>query len=157
MKAKISAAVALISLVAAVPAFAGDYGQAGCGLGSMLIGSEPGIGQVFAATTNASSYSQTLGITSGTSNCGGSATTASAAEYIETNQQALVKDMAKGGGETLAGLSRVAGCGNTDAVGSVLQENFSAIVPADASSSDFAPKVIDTLKSNAALACGNLI
>src|SRR5437868_47659 len=50
--------------------FAGGYGMAGCGLGSLLFGpvNEP-FAQVLAATTNATFATQTFGITSGTSNC----------------------------------------------------------------------------------------
>ena len=45
------------------------YGPAGCGLGSIVMGSKPGFMQVFAASTNGCSGSQTFGITTGTSNC----------------------------------------------------------------------------------------
>ena len=50
-------------------AFAAGYGEAGCGLGSLLFGTQSGPIQIFAATTNNSSYNQAFGITSGTSNC----------------------------------------------------------------------------------------
>ena len=51
--------------------FAGSYGDAGCGFGSMIFGNQAGFMQVFAATTNGTSGSQTFGITTGTLNCGG--------------------------------------------------------------------------------------
>ena len=51
--------------------FARNYGMAGCGLGSMIIGKEGG--QIFAATTNGTAYNQTFGISAGTSNCDDSA------------------------------------------------------------------------------------
>src|SRR6266545_2071443 len=80
MKNRIITALAFMSLAvlttearAQAPASTGfepSYGLAGCGLGSMLIGSKPGIVQIFAATTNGSFGTQTFGITSGTSNCG---------------------------------------------------------------------------------------
>ncbi len=55
----------------ALSAHAAPYGEAGCGLGSMIFGDSPGFVQVLAATTNGCSGSQTFGITTGTSNCGG--------------------------------------------------------------------------------------
>jgi len=58
-------------------AMADSFGMAGCGLGSMLIQSN-GKEQIFVATTNGSSGSQTFGITSGTSNCKDDATTVAA-------------------------------------------------------------------------------
>ncbi len=50
-------------------AFAAGYGDAGCGLGSMLFGNSPGKGsQILAVTTNGTGM-QSFGISSGTSNC----------------------------------------------------------------------------------------
>jgi hypothetical protein len=134
------------------------YGTAGCGLGSILFGAKPGIVQIFAATTNGTSANQTFGITSGTSNCvdanGG---TASARAFVETNREALAKDIARGSGETLASLSSLAGCGDSKAVGTKLQKNFKKIFPnARATNVAVSESVISTLKSDATLACGNL-
>ncbi len=58
-----------IYLASSPQASAAPYGTAGCGLGSIVIGSKPGMMQIFAATTNGTSASQSFGITSGTSNC----------------------------------------------------------------------------------------
>ena len=74
MKNRIITALAFMSLAvlttgdarAQAPAgqgFEPTYGLAGCGLGSMLIGSKPGIVQIFASTTNGSFGTQTFGIT----------------------------------------------------------------------------------------------
>ena len=46
-----------------------SYGTAGCGLGSLVFGDQPGIIQIVAATLNGIG-GQTFAITSGTSNCG---------------------------------------------------------------------------------------
>ena len=59
------------SMAAPAAISAGGYGSAGCGLGAIVFGSKPGMIQVLAATTNATFYSQTFGITTGTSECGG--------------------------------------------------------------------------------------
>lgn len=88
------------------------YGMAGCGLGSMVMGSE-GM-QISAATTNSTYGNQGFAITSGTSNC--KASNAELAEikqedYFLTNLSNLSKEMAKGEGEALDGLASLLGCG----------------------------------------------
>jgi hypothetical protein len=135
------------------------YGNAGCGLGSLLFDPSNGFTQVFAATTNGTSGTQTFGITSGTSNCDASGYQAgSTAAYIQTNRAALAKDVARGKGATVAGLSDLAGCTSSKAVGKKLQRNFKVIF-SDAAASDkqVSDRMITVLKSDQALACTNLI
>lgn len=48
-------------------AYSREYGMAGCGLGSLVMGKDGG--QILAATTNGTFYSQLFGITSETLNC----------------------------------------------------------------------------------------
>jgi hypothetical protein len=134
------------------------YGPAGCGLGSLVFSPDSGFTQIFAATTNGTSYTQTFGISTGTSNCddssGGSA---SAKAFVQTNRLALVKDVARGGGETIEGLAELAGCSDAAAVGSALQKNFDAIFPSsDASNEQVSESVIETLRADASLACKQL-
>ena len=139
----------------AVTSGGAKYGPAGCGLGSMLFKPDSGFTQIFAATTNGTSGNQTFGISSGTSNCDtGSGGGASAKVFIEANREALSKDIAKGGGETIKSLSTLAGCQDAAAVGSTLQKNFSTIfpsatIPTDAVSS----QIMSTLRSEKSLAC----
>ena len=93
--------------------FGEGYGAAGCGLGSMLIGPKPGIVQVFAATTNGTSGSQTSGITSGTSNCDSSAAAHLQKKqevFVYVNIDSLEQNMAAGHGETLNSLASLLGC-----------------------------------------------
>ena len=125
--------------------FAAGYGSAGCGLGSMILGGQKGILQVFAATTNGTSGSQTFGITSGTSNCGGGGKTAT--QFIEVNKTSLKNDIAKGDGETLAALSEIYGCEQPENFGQTLKTNYRKIFSAkDAKSIDLNIKNI--LKKN---------
>jgi hypothetical protein len=134
------------------------YGDAGCGLGSMVIGSGSGFSQVFAATTNDTSYSQTFGITSGTSNCVDVAPGyASARSFSETNRTAMSKDIARGQGETIATLTTLGGCNKASSVGASLQKSYRRIVP-DAAVSDraFGKNVIDTLAADRSLGCKKL-
>ncbi len=145
-----------LCLLSPAAAFAAPYGTAGCGLGSIVFGDKPGIVQVFAVTTNASFYSQTFGITSGTSNCGASEEV-SAKDFIETNREALAKDAARGAGETVVSLSTIAGCQSPEAVGAALQQNYSAtFTNTNASNADVSSAVIETLKANKQLACGKI-
>ena len=134
-----------------------NYGPAGCGLGSMLIGSEPSFSQVFAGTTNGTSGNQTFGISSGTSNCDTQGGMASTRSFIEGNREALAKDMARGQGETIVALSSLAGCADAGAVGAVLQSQFKSVVP-DATTADtvVSERIVDLLRHRDALACGDL-
>lgn len=156
-KSALMAVAASAILLSAGTAMAG-YGSAGCGLGAVLLGDKAGFMQVFAATTNASFYSQTFGITSGTSECGaGPAKVGKVEHYLETNRAAFAKDAARGSGDTLVGLSKVAGCANPALVGKAMQKNYSEIFPnVGVTDAEVAKHVISTLKANPALACGDL-
>jgi Protein of unknown function (DUF3015) len=92
----------------------GAYGSAGCGVGSMLIGNTPGIVQIFAATTNGILFNQTLGITSGTSNCRRVEVPIRRGElqhsFVALNMDNLSKDAAAGGGEYLSAFGTILGC-----------------------------------------------
>jgi hypothetical protein len=135
------------------------FGTAGCGLGSMLFGKQPGMIQILAATTNGSFGTQTFGITSGTSNCTDMGSgPASAKAFIETNREALAKDIARGQGETISSLSSLAGCQNSKRVGVVLQSDFNKIFPdASVSGSQAGDNVIQVLRGHGELSCKNLI
>jgi Protein of unknown function (DUF3015) len=107
----------LFSVVIVLGSFANaatsGYGESGCGLGSIIFGADKGFTQVFAATTNGSSYSQLFGISSGTSNCvdAGAVKGANAVPaFIETNTVMLAQDAAKGQGENLNTLAHLMGC-----------------------------------------------
>jgi len=136
---------------------AGAYGDAGCGLGSMLFGAQPGIVQVLAATTNGTFGSQTFGITSGTSNCGASGAIIQAQQFVEGNRDAMAKDISRGQGETIASLSKLAGCSSSAQVGQTLQQNYQTIFPnAAVSDRQVGDSVIRVLKEERALSCNKL-
>ena len=124
------------------------YGAAGCGLGSLII-KKKGFVQVFASTTNGTSGSQTFGISSGTSNCAPSASEEGTQAYVETNREALAKEIARGRGETVATLGKVAGCKNNAQVPMILQRNYSRIFSnAARSDKEVGRAVVSTLKSH---------
>jgi hypothetical protein len=133
----------------------GAYGTAGCGLGSMAFGSQPGGIQILAATTNGLFCTQLFGITTGTSNCGGGAMAANGTRnFVEANREALAKDMSRGQGETIGALTWMAGCSNSHAVGAALQSRYSSIIPSEkASSQEIADKLLETLKTDKTLGC----
>jgi hypothetical protein len=103
---------------AAAAGKAGGYGMAGCGLGSIVMG--PKGNQISAATTNGSSYSQTFGVTTGTSNCSASTPAAEAAAtaerevFVTVNVENLSRQAAMGDGEHLYAFSEILGCNNSE-------------------------------------------
>jgi hypothetical protein len=135
------------------------YGPAGCGLGSLIFEPNSGFTQVFAATTNGTFFSQTFGITSGTSNCvDTSGGTASAKAFIQTNRTAIAKDIARGQGETIKSLRRLGGCADDRAVGASLQKSFERVFPSAAmSDADVGNSVVGALRADTTLDCRSLI
>lgn len=132
--------LAAFLLLLSVPIFAAGYGAAGCGLGSMVIGSDSGISQVFAATTNGTSGSQTFGITSGTSNCGDHGLVKldkERAVFAQENYTNLVKEMAQGKGENLSTLASLYQCPTEShqEFGAMVQEKFNHLVANDQTTS----------------------
>jgi len=112
---RIAKRLSVVGLFLAIPglALAKGYGMAGCGLGSMVFGDQPGIVQALAATTNGLFATQTFGITTGTSNCTAGGAVAKAKErqaFVEVNYNQLSRDTARGSGEYLAAFSTLLGC-----------------------------------------------
>ena len=157
--------LALAVLVVAAPALAanstekaikgtGAYGTAGCGLGSLAFGNQPGGVQILAATTNALFGTQTFGMTTGTSNCGPSVFAMGTKNFVEANREAVAKDISRGAGEAIGALAVINGCQDSHAVGAALQKNFGAIFPSEQASSDEVTKgILETLHSDPALGC----
>ena len=133
------------------------YGMAGCGLCSIVIGPEGGIMQIFAATTNGTSYSQTFGITTGTSNC-----VEDSAAYMKQQQEifahvnykGLEQEMAAGKGEKLDAFANLLGC-PADKLATVGQKNHSDFFAAGKSNP---ARLISSVRANTELtsACTNL-
>src|SRR5260221_9452615 len=150
--------IAAAVLFLASTANAQAYGTAGCGLGSVVLGNSKGFAQVLAATLNGIVGNQTFGITSGTLNCGeAAASKLGAKNFIETNREALAKDIARGQGETVKNLATLGGCTDASAVGGMLQKNFPSIFPtASTPSGQGSDTIISTLRSEKALGCAKL-
>ena len=134
---------------------AGAYGAAGCGLGSMAFGSQPGGLQIIAATLNGICGNQTFGITFGTSNCGPGLLAQGTRNFVEANREVLAKDIARGEGEAIGALTVINRCADSRAVGAALQARFGAIFPAaDVSDAQVTEAILETLHGDAALGCG---
>jgi len=153
-------ALALAALLLAGPTFAqgmkgtGAYGTAGCGLGSLVFGNQPGAVQIFAATTNGTFGTQTFGITTGTSNCGPGLMAMGTKNFVEANREVLAKDVSRGEGEAIGALAVINACADSRAVGSALQANFSAIFPSEKATSDeITEAILETLQADPALGC----
>ena len=128
------------------------YGTAGCGLGGMVFGNKPGMIQIVAVTVNNIVAPQTFAISSGTSGCGAGGKK-SAALYIESNRVALAREAARGDGETVAGLSKIMGCQDSQVFGKAIQRAYPTIFGNVNASSDQVNDAIDnTIRSDRSLA-----
>lgn len=142
---------ALVAAVLFTGSFAMAAGDAGCGLGSLLISSNTKLMQLFAGTTNASFGSQTFGITFGTSNCSAKGLVMNDKQiqyFVEVNQAELTRELAQGRGEKLSTLAALNGCNSEAQINNFntqAQAHFQTIVPAAKTSAvDF----VNNLKSS---------
>ncbi|MCE3010335.1 MAG: DUF3015 domain-containing protein [Proteobacteria bacterium] len=153
MKKLVVTSMLLLSSVA----MAKSYGDAGCGLGSVIFGNEKGFSQIFAATTNGTSGNQTFGISSGTSNCvdqGAMKGARAVPVFIEMNKAALAKDAARGQGETIANLANLLGC-NSSALGQTLKSQYNNIfVETGMNPQAIEAGINSAISANKAQACG---
>lgn len=149
-KTYLASVVAATVLMVAGVASAAD--STGCGLGSMAWRGHRGIGpQVLAVTTN-SMFSQTIGITFGTSGCdpdgrisGG--TQKMVLAFLENNMEQFAMDAAAGKGETL---DTLAGLINMDkeTVANKTRQNFGVIFAnADVDAVDVTLKFFEVMKA----------
>jgi hypothetical protein len=133
----------------------GKYGAAGCGLGSLAFGNQPGGVQILASTTNGTFGNQTFGITTGTSNCEPGLMASGTKNFVEANREVLAKDAARGEGEAIGALAVINACRDVRAVGAALQREFQAIFPSEQATSDEVTQaILRTLHSDPALGCG---
>lgn len=146
----------LLAAVAVVCAgsFAHAQGDAGCGLGSMIIQENTKVMQVLAATTNATG-GQIFAISTGTSNCKSQQVVRNdkAIQYFaEANQADLSREIAQGQGEKLQTLAALYGCqGDAQkAFASKAQASYSSIIPsADVKATD----MVRNLNTHVASTC----
>ena len=142
------------------PVFERQYGIAGCGLGSVVMGKQGG--QVSAATTNGTSFNQSFGISAGSLNCLDTATAEVASrmdQFIIVNKTALQGDVAKWNGETISAISSYMGCSaSSKEVGQFLKANYSTIFSKSNKANEITDSIITVILNNSELAvkCNNL-
>lgn len=130
-------------------AFARNFGMAGCGLGSQVMGADGN--QVLAATTNATGVNG-FAISSGTSNCippGKMAAVRAQEEFFASNLKVLSKEMAQGEGEYVKALAQTMGC-KTEVHGDFakeMQKSYQQIFSAPGASA-MLDKVRSTVKAS---------
>lgn len=151
MKKLILAIVGILMISPSV--FAAGYGDAGCGLGSLIFGDKQGFVQIFAATTNLLPHpavsTQNFGISSGTSNCdakGFDTAQSDQEKFVANNFSGLAKEIASGEGERLATLAGMLGCPSNQQsrFNAVTQRNYAAIYATDTTS---APEMLTAVKT----------
>lgn len=126
----------------------GVYGVAGCGLGSVFFGPQPGFIQVIAATTNGTSGNQTFGISSGTSNCDVPSMGHRVAVYIEQNKETVKTEAARGKGDSLLGLAELMGCESMIPLSITLKDHHSYIFNHSDNSIETVRRLIEQMKQN---------
>jgi hypothetical protein len=148
-------AAALIVTSQAANAVVGD---AGCGLGSMIIQDNTKLMQIFAVTSNGFTGSQLFGITSGTSNCRAQnfVMREKAVQYFaEVNKEDLSREMAQGRGEKLNTIASLYGCDQSaqPAFAKMTQGSYERIIPASTTTvTEMVSNLSRELKSNSDLA-----
>jgi hypothetical protein len=145
----------------AKPAFERQYGMAGCGLGSVVMGKHGG--QVSAATTNGTSFNQTFAISAGSLNCLDTATAEVASrmdQFILVNHSQLQGDVAKGNGETISAISSYMGCEQSSKeIGESLKSNYSTIFVKGNAANEITDSIINVILNNPELSgkCNKIV
>lgn len=129
----------VFSLLLGSVAMAND---AGCGLGGQVIKSNTKLAQLGATFLNATTGSQTIGITFGTSGCTANGIVQNEKQiqyFVEVNQTELTRELAQGRGEKVTTLAALNGCMTQDQVSafaSKAQASFKTIVPSSTVTAD---------------------
>lgn len=124
------------------------YGLAGCGLGSIIFGAQPGKVQILAATTNGTFYNQSFGLTFGTANCDIPQMGQQAAVFIEVNKEVVKKEAARGEGESLQGLSALLNCHDQSLFDQKVHENYEQIFADGQSTYGSVREILKTIKAD---------
>jgi hypothetical protein len=124
----------------------GTYGTAGCGLGSMAFGNQPGYIQIVAATLNATGM-QVFAITTGTSNCDIPSNGQQASMFIESNGETLRKEVSRGQGETVNSLAMILNCKDSQLFGETMRAHFGDVMSEEASSLEKTRRILSTIQA----------
>ena len=114
----------------------GNFGSAGCGLGSIIIGPTEGLEQLLAVSTNnIFPGGQSTSITFGIANCDADEVKKKASLYrkreqevfVQVNYNALETEMVRGQGEKLDALGKLLGCPTDNAFGDFSRKQHSIL------------------------------
>ena len=142
------------SLALAGNSFAGKYGAAGCGLGAVVLGDEPGMVQVVAGILNNIVVPQTFAISSGTLECTEDGVSLKDKEqefFASANFESLNQEMAQGRGENLQAMAYLFGCTGegVETFSAVAHDNYGEIFPSGkTTSSEMLSNLKDVVKQN---------
>jgi len=142
-------------------AFAGKYGMAGCGLGSMAFGDQPGMIQLVVSSVNNVVIPQTTAITTGTSNCTEDGVTLQKREqdyFAEANYELLKQETAQGQGENLSAFASLFGCTGSASTqfSATLQKNYSKIFSVAEDGSDMLVGVRSVVANELSSTCNGI-
>jgi len=147
--------VLVSGLFVGVAAQAADGGGSdGCGLGWQVTQKKSLIATTTRGTTNAV-VPPTFGMTSGTIGCDQHSFArrdVPAAQFVATNYDALMMDMAQGEGEALQALAHTMGCNNAAAFGEMTRREFSSLTE-NADSLELVRRLREEAAKNVALGC----
>lgn len=142
----------------AVSKYAKPYGMSGCGMGSLVFYSESDhqnqFLQIVSVFLNNVWGSQTLGITSGTSNCVDSNTVAAneSEVFLEANLNNIEKEAAKGHGAHLTAFADVLGCESELKTFETLSQNKYPIIFSELEAKSVLNRYLNEIKSHEILA-----
>ena len=140
--------------------FSRQYGMAGCGLGSVVMGKN-GM-QISAATTNGTSFNQTFGISAGSLNCVDSPSAEVAGRldhFILVNRSQIQGDIARGNGETISAMGSYMGCADSSTkIGAELKASYSEIFNNEARTNEITDSILTVILNSPELSqqCNNL-
>lgn len=144
-----------LGLMLSVSAHAADGGGSdGCGLGWQVTQKKSLVGTTTRGTTNGI-VPPTFGMTTGTIGCDQHSIArrdVPAAQFVATNFDALMMDMAQGEGESLQALAASLGCGNSAAFGTMTRREFSSLTEG-ADSLELVRRLREEAKKDASLGC----
>jgi hypothetical protein len=144
------------TIIATTPAAKAD--DSGCGLGTLIIKSNGKLLQLLALTTNQTTLTNYLGITTGTSGCKASGFVMREKEvqyFAEVNKEDLSREMSQGRGEKLMTLASLYGCSGAAGgqFAKMTQTSFGRILPSpETNVSDMVQNINRELNAHSELA-----
>jgi hypothetical protein len=122
--------ITMLALLLSTTAFAVDS-SSGCGMGWEIAPKQSLVSSSVRALVDAT-FSSTIAMTLGTSGCAKHSIVKNEMQgihFAEANMNSLAIEMAKGNGEFVNGFASVFGCQNAKAFGSMVQNQYTSVLP----------------------------